>query len=321
MATRIEALGRLEVVDPREVWPDEARDFTPWLLDHAEVLGEALSIDLELEEVEHPVGGYSLDLLGRDVTHDAVLIVENQLDSSDHGHLGQILTYAAGTDASTIVWIARGFREEHRQAVDWINERTDEDTRLFAVRLGLRRIGDSLPAPVFDVVAQPNDWQKQVRAATRTSQMSGKGKLYFEFWEKYFARLREVRPEWARGKAVPYSSVSSVSPIKGAYLNPLFSDGRRIGLRLWIDSGDADYNRRVFEVLDEQRQLIEEVVHGAPLEWDYREGRKACKITEYVPGAVEDVDRHDEFIAWFIDAGERFRRSLDTADIPAWALR
>ena len=110
-------LGRLQPLDPREVWADEARDFTPWLFENADLLEEALGIDTELEEAEHPVGGFSLDLIGRDLTNNAVLMVENQLATSDHGHLGQIMTYAAGTDASTIVWVASEFRAEHRQAI------------------------------------------------------------------------------------------------------------------------------------------------------------------------------------------------------------
>lgn len=111
-------LGRLEEVEIREVSEHEARDFTPWLLDHEDHLAETLGIDLELEASEHPVGGFSLDLVGRDLTNDGVFIVENQLEGTDHPHLGQILTYAAGTDASSIVWIATSFREEHRQALD-----------------------------------------------------------------------------------------------------------------------------------------------------------------------------------------------------------
>jgi hypothetical protein len=316
----MESLGRLEEVGLREVWADEARDFTPWLLDHGKVLADALGIDIEMEEAEHAVGGYSLDLLGRDLTNDAVLIVENQLDASDHTHLGQILTYAAGTDASTIVWVAGGFREEHRQAVDWINERTDEDTRLFAVRLGLRRIGDSAPAPLFDVVSSPNDWQKQVRAAARSSQLSGKRQRYHTFWEKFLARLNVVHQDWTRARATPSNAITMASPIKGAYLNPLFSEGGRIAQHLWIDAGDAERNHGIFKMLEQQRPLIEEV-YGAELDWDWKEDRKACKIAEYGSGRVEEEDRHDEFIEWFIDAGERFRRALEAAEIPVSMLR
>lgn len=156
-------LGRLKEVPARSIWTNEARHFTPWLLANADGLGEALGIELELTSAEHAVGGYSLDLIGRDLTNDAVLIVENQLEGTDHSHLGQILTYAAGTGASTIVWLATSFREEHRQALDWLNEQTAEDIHFFGVQISLVRIGDSVPAPLLTVVAKPNDWQKQVR--------------------------------------------------------------------------------------------------------------------------------------------------------------
>src|SRR4051812_44022072 len=114
------ALGRLIPVSPREVWPHEALSFTPWLLNNVDVLSDLLGMELSLDVAEHPVGDFSLDLMGRDVTTGKVVIVENQLEGSDHGHLGQILTYAAGTDPTTIVWVAASFRPEHRAAIDWL---------------------------------------------------------------------------------------------------------------------------------------------------------------------------------------------------------
>lgn len=117
--------------------------------------------------MEHPVGLLELDLLGRDLTRDAVLMVENQLGPTDHRHLGQLLTYAFGTDAATIVWIATSFAEEHRQAIDWLNERTDETTHLFGIQLEVVRIDDSPAAPNLKAVAAPNDWQKRARRAGR----------------------------------------------------------------------------------------------------------------------------------------------------------
>lgn len=114
-------LSKLENLDPRAVWLSEAHDFTPWLLAHADDLGAVLGIDIELTANEHPIGSFALDLIGRDLTNDCVLIVENQLTATDHGHLGQIVTYAAGADAGTVVWMATAFREEHRQALDWLN--------------------------------------------------------------------------------------------------------------------------------------------------------------------------------------------------------
>jgi hypothetical protein len=161
-------LGRLEWVDPRAVWLHEAADFTPWLLANCDRLADALGIELELDATEHPVGGYSLDLIGRDLNNATVLIVENQLATTDHSHLGQVLTYAAGTGASTIVWIATAFREEHRQALDWLNEHTDEDTRFFGVESSktscrsssapARSSRDANPGARLSIVRRKNTW-------------------------------------------------------------------------------------------------------------------------------------------------------------------
>jgi hypothetical protein len=136
-------------VDPTTLWGHEAHDFTPWLLDNTDGLADALGIDVELEATEHRVGTFSLDLLGKDLTNGTILMVENQLAGTDHSHLGQILTYATGTGAATIVWIATTFREEHRQALDWLNEQTGEGIHFFGLQLEAFRIKGSEPAPHF----------------------------------------------------------------------------------------------------------------------------------------------------------------------------
>ena len=193
-------LGRLTSVPPREVWPDEARDFTPWLLQNVDVLSDLIGMDLVLESAEHPVGGFSLDLIGYDEASGGAVIVENQLEQSDHLHLGQIITYAAGTDPTTIVWVATAFRSEHRAAIDWLNQRTDERTRVFGVVIHVARIGDSLFAPNFELVAQPNDWEKQVKQASAVAMtgQSGKALIYREFWEFALDRIRAEQPSWTR---------------------------------------------------------------------------------------------------------------------------
>src|SRR5919198_446276 len=251
-------LGRLEQVDPRTVWVHEAHDFTPWLLDNADRLSEALGIDLELEAAEHAVGGYSLDLVGRDITNDAVLIVENQLATTDHSHLGQVLTYAAGTGASTIVWIATAFREEHRQALDWLNESTGDEAHFFGIELQLVKIGDSIEAPLFNVVAQPNDWQKQVRTATQAGAVSGKGALYVQFWGRFIDRVHAEYSEWTRARPVgPRNWIEMKSPIKGCIIGSSFAQGERLRHDLYIDPGDGDRNDELLGYLRDRRELIE----------------------------------------------------------------
>lgn len=307
-------LGTLELVDPRLVWKSEAYDFTPWLLENADLLGQALGIEVELEAAEHPVGGFSLDLVGRDITNDAVLIVENQLEGTDHSHLGQILTYAAGTGASTIVWIATSFREEHRQALDWLNESTGEDTHFFGIELRVARIGESAPAPLFNVVVQPNEWQKQVRAATKTTALGEKGAAYLEFWSRFLERVHAEHPDWTTGKAVhPQNWYEMKSAVSGARYSSGFAFKDRLRHELYIDTGDGEENLAILEALQGQRELIESS-YGRPLMWEDLPGKRACRIADYKDGcSVLDPSRHDEYIDWFLDAGVRMREALKLA--------
>lgn len=304
-------LGRLERIDPRLVWANEARDFTPWLLAHADHLAEALKIDIELEAAEHPVGSYSLDLLGRDLSNDAVLMVENQLGETDHSHLGQVLTYAAGTAASTIVWIATRFREEHRQALDWLNQTTGEEAHFFGLELEVVKIGDSQPAPLFNVVAEPNEWQKRVRATIRATPTTGKIPFYVEFWTRYLERVRQQHPDWTRSKSpLPQNWLGMPCPIKGgSYFAASFANGARLRHEIYIDQGDATENYRIFDRILLQREAFE-AAYGKQLEFERLEGKRACRISHYQPGAVTDRDDWEEFIDWFFDAGVRLRRAF-----------
>ena len=142
-------LGKLEKVDLRTVWTNEAADFTPWLAEEGnlERLADIIGLDLELEATEKSVGPFSADILCKDTVNDQWVLVENQLERTDHRHLGQLLTYAAGLNAVTVVWIAERFTEEHRAALDWLNEITGEGTDFFGLEIELWRIGKSPAAP------------------------------------------------------------------------------------------------------------------------------------------------------------------------------
>lgn len=310
-------LGKLERVDPRAVWEHEAQDFTPWLLANADRLAEALGIDVELEAAEHAVGGYSLDLLGKDITNDAVLIVENQLDVTDHSHLGQVLTYAAGTAASTIVWIATAFREEHRQALDWLNENTGEETHFFGIEMQVVKIGDSPNAPLFNVVVQPNDWQKQVRATTKPGAVSGKRLLYLEFWRQFLDRVHAEHPDWTRARAVfPQNWFEMRGPIRGTLYSQSFAQSDRLRVELYIDTGDGEKNLEIFEHLRNRQEQIEQAF-GGELSWEELPKRRACRIAAYNEGcSILATERHEEFITWLLDAGDRLRKSLSVVALP-----
>ena len=312
-----EELGTLQRVDPATLWHHEAHDFTPWLLENEEELAEALGIELELEEAEHRVGAFSLDIVGRDATNDTILIVENQLGGTDHSHLGQILTYAAGTGASTIVWLATAFREEHRQALDWLNEQTGQDTHFFGIEIEAFRIGDSRPAPHFKLVAQPNEWQKVVRGVAESQKASGRSALYVDFWNKLLTELRDQEPSWTSRRPgstmIPNNWIDMSSPITGASLNFSFARGKRLRSELYIDTGDQAANDRIFAALAAQQSALEQA-YGRSLQFEPMETKRAARIAEYIDGDVAEDDRHADFIAWFLDSGRRFRTALDAVD-------
>lgn len=303
-------LGRLEAVPPRTVWTHEAGDFTPWLLDNGDRLADALGIELELTAREHAVGLFAVDLIGRDLTNDAVLLVENQLESTDHGHLGQLLTYAAGTDAATIVWIATTFREEHRQALDWLNQQTSEDTRFFGIELQVVRIGDSAPAPLFRLLAQPNDWQKHVRTVARAERTGGKSEAYHAFWTRYLERVHAEHPDWTRARVPSRDNwMDQTCGWRGAHFSVNFARGR-LRHELYVDSPDPEQVTAVYDHLNAHRDVLEQR-YGRALSWEPLPNRRASRIADYYEEAdVTETDRHDEFIDWFFDAGQRMREAL-----------
>lgn len=175
-------MGRIREVSVRKLWDHEAHDFTRWLADNIDRLGEALQMDLECSRTEKQVGDFSLDILAKDAGRDLTVVIENQLEWTDHGHLGQLLTYAAGLDAGVVIWITPHFRDEHRAAIDWLNRKTSDEVEFFGVEVRAIRIaseeeekGDnaSLPAPEFRPVAFPNHW---TRGGSWTQGGSGTGR-------------------------------------------------------------------------------------------------------------------------------------------------
>ena len=187
----IAQFSQLTDVELREAWSHEANDFTPWLAENLDRLSEVIGVQIEPEGTEVRVGDYSADILARDPDGKRVLI-ENQLEWSDHTHLGQILTYLAGLDARTVIWIARNFNETHLSAFRWLNENSGDDLNpfdFFAVRLRVVRIDDSKLVPVFEIVEKPNHWDRQIRVATRNSGPRAEiFQTYREFWTHYSQR-------------------------------------------------------------------------------------------------------------------------------------
>ena len=177
-----ENLGKLESVDLREVWRNEADNFTPWLAkqENLDDLGETLGMQVEFQAREEAVGPYSADILCRDIDDDSYVVIENQLEETNHDHLGKLLTYAAHFKASTVVWVAKAFSEQHRAAIDWLNETSVEGTQFFALEIEVWRIGESAYAPKFNIVAKPNNWTRGGRSTVAS--LTETQRVQLEFW-------------------------------------------------------------------------------------------------------------------------------------------
>ena len=183
MTTQESELGTLKWVDKlRDVWKDEAQDFTPWLARNLDRLSAVFGIELELEGKEVVVGPYRADIVARDPRDNSRVLIENQLEDADLKHLGQVLAYLAGLEAKVVVWIAKVFGEAHLSAIRWLNTHTDDELAFFAVRVRLAQIGNSPPAPVFEVQESPNNWDRWVHNTAPPGQLTKRGQFRRKFW-------------------------------------------------------------------------------------------------------------------------------------------
>jgi hypothetical protein len=291
-------IGKIEYVDLREVWHNEAQAFTPWLEKNPEELGELLGLELELSK-EHPVGSFSLDLNGVDLISGRKVIIENQLEQSDHKHLGQLLTYAGGVNPQIIVWVAKDFREEHRAALDWLNSVTGSDTHFFGVAIKAIKIGDSLAAPMLDAVVMPNSWTKEVREAAAALGLSEREASYQRFWTALIESLGVLHPELASRTPWPRTWFPTSTGVSGVNINFVFTR-KAIATEIYFGSRSEDLNLKRFESVRESQKYFEELV-GEELSWEQLEGRKACRIALYGPEepSVLDSEACGEYLDWF----------------------
>ena len=302
-------LATIQRVELRDVWSNEAAEFTPWLAENMSVLGEALGMELEVEAQEAPVGSYSLDILARDGNGRQV-VIENQLEATDHDHLGKLLTYAAGFDANVIVWIARNFRDEHREALDFLNRRTGEDTEFFGIEVELWQIDDSRLAPYFKPIVTPNKWRKQtVSDARKSGNISERNERYRGFYQKLIDTLREEHRFTNARKAQPdnwylFSSKSR----QGVQYGTTFDSRGRSRVELYIDTTDRDWNKQLFDRLEERKGDLESQF-GETLEWERLDDKRVSRIAVVRPGSIDDGEETlAEIRAWMVERLLKFKQ-------------
>ncbi len=284
-------LSRLTRVDLRDIWTSEATGFTPWLArpDNLSVLGETLGIDLEFEAQEKAVGPFRADILCKDIGTDAWVLVENRLERTDHSHLGQLLTYASGLQAVTIVWIAARFTEEHRATLDWLNKITDESFRFFGLEVELWRIGESPAAPKFNIISKPNDWSRSVARGARAIEDAELTEIQIkqrEYWAALHLAL-DTADGPVSGNRKPQSWMAYGVGRSGFNLGAVMvRQKNQVRAELYISGDNA---KAFFGLLKQQKSDIEREL-GDPLEWEELPTRRDCRISAY----RNDVDPEDE---------------------------
>ncbi len=260
-------LMRLERVDLRDYWEKEDTEFTPWLAesDNLQFLGETIGMDLELVDTEANVGPYRADVLCRDNNTDAYVLIENQLEQTDHLHLGQLMTYAAGLDTVNIIWIAQKFNDQHRAALDWLNRITFEEFHFFGIEVELWKIGDSAPAPKFNIVAKPNEWSKTIKSKHQAGQ-SERTIMYRQLWSELIEYIDQNYPtiqtptpsgmHWIRFPIADTRRVLSYAPSKkkiSLYL--LFRGDNPENWFQYVNSDSANFEKEIghsFEWVSEE---------------------------------------------------------------------
>ena len=302
--------GVLNKVGLREIWPHEASDFTPWLAENIDELGKALGMDLELIEQEASVGDFSLDILAKDLGTSRSVIVENQLTQTDHDHLGKLITYAAGFDASIVIWVSDSIREEHRQAMDWLNQRTDSETSFFGVVVEVIKIDDSKPAFNFKLVASPNEWQKNKKRQTQRTSVSTKGEKYQNYFKNLIDDLREIHRFTSAKAGQPQNWYSFSSGVSGMTYGANFSQGGKARAELYIDLGDHEKNKYVFDQLFNMKGEIEGSL-GQEISWERLDNKRASRLALYIDGSIEESDSELEKIKnWHIEQLLKLKSAL-----------
>jgi hypothetical protein len=270
-------------------------NFTIWLAQQSnlDLLAEKIGVPLQFEAVEKAVGPFAADILAKEADTDRWVIIENQLTPTDHGHLGQLLTYAAGLEARTIIWIAEDFREEHRAAIDFLNRATTEEFAFFGVKIELFRIGDSALAPDFSIVAKPNGWSKRTQSAKQAASSGEDNEsrvLWKEYWTAFAAAAKGRYPALANRN--PYrGNWQTIETLKGGNpsftINATFSWDKGLRVEVYIEKSLA---KDGFYALQAQKDSIQRSF-GYPLEWEELPDRQASRIAFYMPGIQTRDDR------------------------------
>jgi hypothetical protein len=297
-------LGEIKNVPLRKVWKNEAYDFTPWLVENLERLGEAIGFELEFEGKEVSVGPYSADILAKDAGTDTYVVIENQLEKTNHDHLGKCITYASVLDASAVIWIASNFTEEHKKALDWLNDHTHDDIGFYGVKLELWQIDNSQPAVKFNVISTPNTIVKQASNRKELGELTETRKIQYKFWTAFKEKLEQSGEIKSIQTPKPRYWFDIAIGKSGVHLSNTYNtDRNEIGIRVYINSKQVD---EWFPYFESKKEEIETKI-GTKLVWNPNPDNKDKIISLSKHFDLDNEKGWNEAIDWLAKETLKFR--------------
>ena len=283
-------LGKLEEVDIRELWKHEQYDFSEWLSkeENIEMLSDEIGLTLTDISKEVFVGSYRCDLVAKDETTGIKAIIENQMEATNHDHLGKIITYASGLDANIVIWIVKEAREEHKSAIEWLNNKTIKDISFFLIEIRAYKIGDSLPAPKFVIIEKPNDFVKTANLSADSGELSKTQSERLNFWNIFNEALISKNKPFNVRKATTDHWYDVALGTSEAHISiTLVNKTNSIGIEVYIND-----NKKLFDKLFLESEEIENKL-GFSMDWQRLDNKKASRIIYYIGGL--DFDNHDNY--------------------------
>ncbi|MEE1060731.1 MAG: DUF4268 domain-containing protein [Ruminococcus sp.] len=293
-----------EIKNLREVWLHEALDFTPWLAeeDNLSLLADAVGLDITLDETESSVGDFNVDIYAKETGSDRKIIIENQLEDTNHDHLGKLITYASGKSAEIIIWVVKKAREEHRAAIEWLNNHTDENIAFFLIEIKLYQIGNSDIAVKFDVVEKPNDWTKEIkRKANSSTTLQARYDYWVAFNEHAFKNNNFAKLFNKRKASTDHWMTLSV----GSSLCSIVLSQIRKNNNITVEWNIFD-DKDIYHKLYQQRENIEKEI-GVKLEWKELPNKKASRILANKEVDFNDKNNWAEQFNWMMDMAQKMK--------------
>ena len=301
-------LSRLEEIkDLRTVWPHEALDFTPWLSqdDNIALLADAVGLDITVDETESSVGDFNVDIFAAEKGTDRKIIIENQLEDTNHDHLGKLITYASGKSADVIIWVVKHAREEHKAAIEWLNNHTDEKIGFFLCEIKLYRIGTSEPAVKFEVIEKPNDWTKEVKKNESANATQQQRYDYWVAFQDHVFQNAQFAKEFKRRKPSMDHWMNYSIGFSDCYISVTQLVNRNeINVCLYIPN-----SMELYESLLANRESINKAA-DIPLSWCELPERKASKIIIERPAELSDQSKWKEQFDWLADVMVKIKKAF-----------